>query len=97
MILPFVPDYANPVWHIFGIRCAERDGLEAYLNENGIGTNKHYPIPMHLQKCYEDLGYKKGDFPIAEEISETELSIPMYYGMRDEEIEYVAEKVNGFK
>ena len=95
--LPIVPDYAEPVWHIFGIRCKRRDELEKYLNEKGIGTNKHYPIPMHLQKCYADLGYKKGDFPIAEEISETELSIPMYYGMRDEEIEYVAEKVNGFK
>lgn len=94
--LPFVPDYAVPVWHIFGIRCGERDRLEKYLNENGIGTNKHYPIPMHLQDCYKDLGFKEGDFPIAEDISKTELSIPMYYGMTDEEIQYVIDKINEY-
>ena len=81
VILPYVPEYANPVWHIFGIRCKRRKELEEFLNSKGIGTNKHYPIPMHLQECYKDLGFKKGDFPIAEEISDTELSIPMYYGM----------------
>ncbi len=96
VILPFVPDYADPVWHIFGIRCKRRDELEKHLNENDITTNKHYPIPMHLQECYKDLGYKKGDFPIAEEISETELSLPMYYGMTEEEIDYVVEKINCF-
>lgn len=97
VILPFVPEYANPVWHIFGIRCNRRDELEKFLNDKGIGTNKHYPIPMHLQDCYKDLGYKKGDFPIAEEISATELSLPMYYGMTDEEIQYVVDAVNAFK
>lgn len=95
--LPYVPEYANPVWHIFGIRCDRRDELEAFLKENGIGTNKHYPIPMHLQECYKDLGFKEGDFPIAEEISKTELSLPLYYGMTDEEIEYVVERINAFK
>lgn len=97
VILPYIPDYANPVWHIFGIRCKRRDELEKYLNEAGIGTNKHYPIPMHLQECYKDLGFKEGDFPIAEEISSTQLSIPMYYGMTDEEVQYVIDKVNEFK
>ena len=67
-----------------------------YLNDAGIGTNKHYPIPMHLQDCYKDLGFKEGDFPIAEEISNTQLSIPMYYGMTEEEISYVIEKINAF-
>ncbi len=97
IILPYVPNYSTPVWHIFGIRCKKRDELEKFLNNAGIGTNKHYPIPMHLQKCYKGLGYKKGDFPIAEEISETELSIPMYYGMTDEEIEYIIDRINEFK
>ena len=97
IVLPYVPDYANPVWHIFGIRCDRRDELEKYLNNNGIGTNKHYPIPMHMQECYKNLGFKQGDFPIAEQISKTELSLPMYYGMTDEEIEYVIEKVNSFE
>ena len=97
VVLPYVPEYANPVWHIFGIRCKRRKELEEFLNSKGIGTNKHYPIPMHLQECYKDLGFKKGDFPIAEEISETELSIPMYYGMTDEEIQYVIDAINAFK
>ena len=95
--LPVVEDGKVPVWHIFGIRCRERDRLERYLNEKGIGTNKHYPIPMHLQECYNDLGYKEGDLPIAEEISRTELSIPMYYGMTDEEVQYVVDAINQFK
>ena len=95
--LPYVPDYSDPVWHIFAIRSERRNELEAYLNQNGIATNKHYPIPMHLQDCYKDLGYKKGDFPLAEIISETELSIPMYYGMKEEEIEYVIEVINKFE
>lgn len=97
IILPFVPEYAEPVWHIFGVRCDRRDELEKFLNEVGISTNKHYPIPMHLQGCYADLGFKKGDYPIAEEISETELSIPMYYGMTDEEVQYVIDRMNEFK
>lgn len=97
VILPYIPEYANPVWHIFGIRCKRRDELEKFLNDAGIGTNKHYPIPMHLQECYKDLGFKEGDFLIAEEISATELSIPMYYGMTDEEVQYVIDKVNEFK
>lgn len=97
VILPYVIPEAVPVWHIFGVRCRRRAELEAFLNDAGIGTNKHYPIPMHLQECYQDLGYHAGDFPIAEEISETELSLPMYYGMTEEEIQYVIDKVNEFK
>ena len=97
IVLPYIPEYASPVWHIFGIRCKRRTELETFLNERGIGTNKHYPIPMHLQECYKDLGFKNGDFPIAEEISATELSIPMYYGMTDQEIQYVIDSINEFE
>ena len=96
VLLPIVPDYTNPVWHIFAVRCKERDKLEQHLKDAGIGTNKHYPIPMHLQECYMDLGYKEGDFPIAEEISRTELSLPMYYGMTDDEVDYVIQNINKF-
>lgn len=94
--LPFVPDYATPVWHVFALRSSKRNELEAHLNSRHIGTNKHYPIPMHLQKCYSDLGYQKGDLPIAEAISETELSIPMYYGMTDDQVSSVIEAINSF-
>lgn len=96
VINPIITESCVPVWHIYAVRCAERDALEKYLNANGIGTNKHYPIPMHLQECYKDLGYKQGDFPIAEEISSTELSLPMYYGMTDEEVKYVVDAINEF-
>ena len=96
VILPTVPEYAVPVWHIFGIRCAQRDALERHLNDAGIGTNKHYPIPVPLQACYRELGFSAGDYPIAEEISKTELSIPMYYGITDAEVDYIIETVNAF-
>lgn len=97
IILPSVPEWAEPVWHVFGIRCNRRKELEEHLNKAGVGTNKHYPIPIHLQKAYEDLGYEKGDFPAAEEISETELSVPMYYGITDDEIGYVIDSINSFR
>ena len=96
VITPYVPEYAVPVWHIYGIRCKERDALEKHLNDKGIGTNKHYPIPMHMQECYKDLNIPQGALPIAEEISATELSIPMYYGMTDEEVQYVIDAINEF-
>lgn len=95
--LPYVPEYANPVWHIFALRCKERDRLAAFLTEKGLGINKHYPIAIHLQDCYKDLGLKAGDLPIAERIATTQLSLPMYYGMTNEEIQYVIDCVNAFK
>ena len=96
IILPYVPEYAVPVWHVFAVRCEKRDELAAYLAEKGISTNKHYPIPMHLQDCYADLGIQENALPIAEEISRTELSLPMYYGMTEQEITYVIDTINAF-
>ncbi len=95
-VLPYVLDGTNPVWHIFAIRCKNRDKLVEYLKTAGIGTNMHYPIPMHLQGAYKDLHVQQGALPIAEEISATELSLPLYYGMTDEEISYVVDKLNSF-
>lgn len=96
ILLPSVIGEAEPVWHIFSICCKRRDELEKYLKEQGIATNKHYPIPIHLQECYKDLNIKKGELPIAEEISATQLSIPMYYGMKEEEITHVIRVLNNF-
>ena len=95
--LPYVMEDTNPVWHIFAVRCNSRDDLAAYLQEKGIGTNKHYPIAIHLQECYKDLGLQAGDLPIAEEISATQLSLPMYYGMTDEEIQFVIDALNSYE
>ena len=97
IVLPFVPDYAVPVWHIFAVRTQKRDALADYLAEKGISTNKHYPIPMHMQDCYRELNIPQGALPVAEEISATELSLPMFYGMTDEQIEYVISSVNSFR
>lgn len=96
IITPIVKEECVPVWHIYGIRCKERDSLEKYLNDKGIGTNKHYPIPMHLQECYKCLNIPQGSLPIAEEISQTELSLPMYYGITDEQVQYVIDAINSF-
>lgn len=92
-----LPSYSTEnVYHIFPVFCNRREHLQAYLEEKGIHTLIHYPIPIHLQKAYADLGYKKGDFPIAEQISETELSLPLYPGMTDEEINYIIDAINKF-
>ena len=85
------------VYHVFVIRCDKRDELEKYLADAGIGSVKHYPIPIHLQEAYADLNIKEGDLPIAELISNTVLSIPMYYGMTDEQIDYVIDQLNSFQ
>lgn len=94
---PYVESYSDPVWHLFVIRTNERDKLEKYLNEKGIGTTKHYPIPIHLQGAYKELNILGGEVSIAERISKEVLSIPMYYGMTDEEIQYVIKCINTWK
>ena len=96
LILPVVNKNNEHVWHIFAIRCKNRDQLEKYLNDHGVGTNKHYPTPMHLQGAYADLHIPEGALPLAETISKEELSIPMYYGMTDEEVSYVIDLLNKF-
>ena len=97
IVLPEVMENATHVYHIFSIRCERREALEGYLAEKGIGTNKHYPIPIHLQKAYEMLQIKPGTLPVAEKISATQLSLPMYYGMTDEEISYIIDAINAWK
>jgi len=78
------------------VKSARRDELQKYLNENGIATGLHYPVPLHLQPCFEHLGYKKGDFPVSEELAEQGLSLPMYAELTDEQIGYVCEKMKEF-
>lgn len=97
IVLPLKPDTDfGHIYHVFAVRCKERDVFEKYLTDNGVGTVKHYPIPMHLQECYADLGYKQGDLPLAEEISNTIISLPMYYGMTDKQVQYVIDTINNF-
>lgn len=95
--LPKVREGATSVWHLFVVRIDERDNLQKYLESNGIGTVIHYPIPPHLSKAYEYLGYKVGDFPITERYAETVLSLPLYNGMTDDEQSYVIEVINRYE
>lgn len=97
IVLPKIHSDCVPVWHIFAIRSDVRDTLESYLNANGIGTNKHYPTPIHMQKAYSELNIPQGMLPLAEEISKTELSLPMYYGMTNAEVNYVINCINSFQ
>ena len=93
--LPVVNENNEQVWHIFAVRTKERDKLVNYLKEQNIQTNIHYPIAIHNQLAYKNLKITKGSLPVAEEISETQLSLPMYYGMGGA-IDYVIEKLNAW-
>lgn len=89
-------DYEH-IYHVFVVRCSKRGQLEKYLSEHNISTVKHYPIPIHAQKAYEDMGVAVNDYPIAKEISDTVLSLPMYYGLSTEEVDYVISTINHFR
>lgn len=93
LILPFVDEKATSAWAQYSIRVKNRDELQVSLKEIGIPTAVHYPLPLHLQECFEYLGYKKGDFPISEQVSKEIMSIPMNPYLRDDEIEYICEKL----
>lgn len=97
IILPKINKDCTHVWHLFVIRVENRERFQKYLEENGIGTVIHYPVPPHLSEAYKYLGHKKGDFPITEKYAETVLSLPIYNGMAQEEIDYVIEKINVYK
>lgn len=94
--LPSTAEYEH-IYHVFAVRCDRRDELEKYLAENEIGTVKHYPIPIPMQEAYKDSGSGEEGIPIAAEISRTVLSIPLYYGMGSNEVNYVIDKINKFR
>lgn len=96
LILQKVAKDATHVYHIYMVRTLHRDGLRNYLSENGIGTLIHYPVPPHLQKAYQHLGLKKGDFPIAEEIANTCLSLPLWPGMTEDEIGIIQKRIKEY-
>jgi len=93
IMLPSVPAWAEPVWHLFVIRHQDRDALKNRLFEFGIETGIHYPIPPHLQPAYADLGFRPGDFPITEAIHREVLSLPIWPGMTEGQVERVIRAV----
>ncbi len=92
--VPEVPDYAEAVWHLYVVRVGERDAIRGKLwDDYRIGTGIHYPIPIHLQPAYRELGGKPGDFPITERYAERILSLPMFPELTPEMIAYVVERL----
>jgi len=96
IVLPRIANKATSVYHLYTVRTEYRDSLQNYLTDNKIETLIHYPVPPHLQVAYCDLGYNRGDFPIAEEIANTTLSLPLWPGMKFDEVALVASKVKSF-
>ena len=89
-------DFAKSVYHLYIIMVEDRDGLQKFLSEKGVGTGLHYPIPLHLQKAYEGYGYKKGDFPNTERNTSRMLSLPMFAELNPDQIDYVVDCVKEF-
>ena len=94
--LPGIRENATHVYHIFAVLCEQRDALQQHLLDCGVKTQIHYPIPPHLQQCYARLGHKPGDFPVSERYANQELSLPIYVGMPEVDVERVIEAVNSF-
>ena len=93
------------VYHLYVVRVngksiekreETRDKLRAFLSENGIASGLHYPVPLHLQKCFDYLGYKKGDFPVTEDLAQSGFSLPMFPELKNDQISYIAEKIHEF-
>ncbi|HOY94504.1 MAG TPA: DegT/DnrJ/EryC1/StrS family aminotransferase [Catalimonadaceae bacterium] len=96
LVLPYTHPEASHVYHLFVVRCDHRDELQSYLEQNGVKTVIHYPIPPHLQEAYKSSGFKKGDYPLAEMLAETSLSLPLFPGISDEQVDYVSDLVRKF-
>ena len=96
LVLPFEPEWSKAVYHLFVVRVDNRDGFMKQLGAAGIGTGIHYPIPLHLQKAYANMGYAKGDFPVSERVSVEIVSLPMFPGLTAEQQGRVAEQVIDF-
>jgi dTDP-4-amino-4,6-dideoxygalactose transaminase len=93
---PYEPSWSRAVHHLYVVRVDSRDGLMAFLKEKGIGTGIHYPIPLHLQRAYQGLGYTQGDFPVTERVASGIVSLPMYPQLTAPQQARVVEQVAEF-
>lgn len=94
--LPKIKGDQKPVYYVFNVLAEKRDELAEHLKKNEIGYSIYYPMPLHLQKCFEYLGYKKGDFPVAEKVSKEIIALPIYPEITVDEVEYVCETIKNF-
>ena len=96
LVLPDKFDLAGGSWHLFPVMSDHRDHLQQILEQNHIDTLVHYPIPPHLQKAYNFLGFKNGDYPIAEKLAKQSLSLPLYPGIKNDSIDYITNLIFKF-
>ena len=96
IVTPTEARHAESVWHLYVVRVSQRDNFKDYLSMHGISCGIHYPVPIHLQAAYRDLGYKKGDFPVTEDYAQTIVSLPMYAELTPEIIARVADAASEF-
>ena len=96
MATPYIAEDNESVYHQYTIRAAKRDDLNKYLNERGVATAIHYPVPLHLQPAFRYLGYREGDFPVAEKAADEVLSLPIQQDLTEEEIDYVIKNLRQF-
>jgi len=91
-----MPYQTRHIYNQFVVRCADRDGLQAYLKQQGVGSEVYYPLPLHLQKCFDRLGHKEGDFPVSERLAKESLALPIYSELSRSDIEQVCGLIHSF-
>jgi dTDP-4-amino-4,6-dideoxygalactose transaminase len=96
LVLPFVPAWATPVWHLFVVRTRQRDALQKHLSARDVGTQIHYPVPPHLSHAYAGAGWKRGDFPLAETLAGEVLSLPIGPHVTAAQVDFVCDGVRAF-
>jgi dTDP-4-amino-4,6-dideoxygalactose transaminase len=96
LVLPFVAPESDPAWHLYVVRTPQRDALLDYLQQHGVGAGVHYPVPLHLQPAYADLGYVRGALPVSEEVADTCLSLPLYPEMTEAQQDRVVAVIQEF-
>jgi dTDP-4-amino-4,6-dideoxygalactose transaminase len=94
--VPAIGDYDVHIFHQYVIRTHPRDQLQEFLKKQGIQTGIYYPVPLHLQECFGYLGYKEGDFPVAEQAAKTSLALPVYPELKRTEKKYIVETIKEF-
>lgn len=93
VVTPIIAEENETIYHQYVLQCDDRDAMLVKLKEKGVATGVYYPVPLHLQKVYKDLGYKEGDMPIAEYLSHRTFAIPVYPELTEEEINYIVESI----